>query len=98
MSGFLDGMTILVTGASDGIGAELAKELAAAGAGTLVLSGRDMKRLERTRDQCSVPCELVCADLSSKKGVESLLQSISHLEIDGLVNNAGVGLGGENEG
>ena len=41
MSGFLDGMTILVTGASDGIGAELAKELAAAGAGTLVLSGRD---------------------------------------------------------
>ncbi|MDC0347095.1 SDR family oxidoreductase [Planctomycetota bacterium] len=94
MSGFLNGMTILVTGASDGIGAELAKELAAAGAGTLVLSGRDMKRLERTRDQCSVPCELVCADLSSKKGVESLLQSISHLEIDGLVNNAGVGLGG----
>ncbi|HEV8166135.1 MAG TPA: SDR family NAD(P)-dependent oxidoreductase, partial [Actinomycetota bacterium] len=44
----LDRQTILVTGATDGLGRALARELAAAGA-TVLLHGRSKQRLEDTR-------------------------------------------------
>ena len=94
MSAYLSGMRVLVTGASDGIGAELAVQLAGQGVGELIPAGRDRQRLEETERRCDVPCRLVTADLSNRSGVDQLLTEIAGVEIDGLVNNAGVGLGG----
>ena len=91
----------LVTGASSGLGAEYARQLAKKGY-DLVLTARRMDRLEAlaaelTRDsEISVHC--ISADLSSDEGidqVEAYLKTIPNLEI--LVNNAGFGLKGSFE-
>lgn len=97
MSSYLSGMKVLVTGASDGIGAELAVTLTQNGASSLILAGRDKSRLEETARRCGIPCRLVTGDLSTPEGVDDLLAEVADEEIDGLVNNAGVGLGGRFE-
>ena len=97
MSSYLTGMNVLVTGASDGIGAELAAKLAQNGAESLILAGRNRSRLEETALRCKIPCRLVIADLATSEGVDQLLSEVSGEDIDGLVNNAGVGLGGRFE-
>jgi len=50
MAGKLSGRTILVTGASQGIGAEVAKHCAAEGA-TVILVARRQKRMEKVYDE-----------------------------------------------
>ena len=63
----LNNQRVLVTGASRGLGAEIASLLAAAGA-DLVISGRDPIGLENTRqvvEQFGRRCHPVQADLSS---------------------------------
>src|SRR5436190_20844380 len=46
----MQGKTVLVTGATDGLGRGLARELAAAGA-TVLMHGRDPDRIRATREQ-----------------------------------------------
>jgi len=89
----------LVTGASSGIGAELASQLAAAGT-DLVLVARDVDRLERMsselEDRCGVEVEVLPADLSSpvsRSAVEKRLGADGS-PVDLLVNNAGFGTNG----
>lgn len=48
----LEGATVWITGASSGIGAELAVQLSHAGAGRLILSGRSRDRLEAVAGSC----------------------------------------------
>jgi len=48
----IEGKTIWITGASSGIGAELAIQLSGAGAKHLILSGRRGEKLERVADSC----------------------------------------------
>ncbi len=88
----LTGMTALVTGASGGIGSEIAKALAAQGA-RLAVSGSNAEKLEAFRaslggDHVALPC-----NLSDAAAVDALVpQAVEALggKLDILVNNAGV--------
>lgn len=88
-----DSKTILVTGATDGIGLATAKALADAGH-QLLLHGRDAGKLERAA--ASLPDERVVAtyraDLSVNDAVEAFAEEIGarHEHLDVLINNAGV--------
>jgi len=48
----LEGKTVWITGSSSGIGAELAIQLASAGVGHLILSGRRIEKLEKVAKTC----------------------------------------------
>jgi 3-oxoacyl-[acyl-carrier protein] reductase len=87
----LTGMTALVTGASGGIGSEIAKALAAQGA-RLAVSGSNADKLDDFRaslggDHVALPC-----NLSDGAAVDALVpQAVEALgRLDILVNNAGV--------
>ncbi|MDQ2971035.1 MAG: SDR family oxidoreductase [Acidobacteriota bacterium] len=91
--------TALVTGASSGIGREIAK-LLAADHYDLVLVARDAKRLEELGSELAgsrgVRARVVPQDLARPEGVRDLLAEIgrSGISIDILVNNAGLGVAG----
>jgi len=96
----IDGGTVLITGASSGIGLELARELAPR-ARSLVAVARRMERLEEVKDELSArhPGLVVrteSCDLSDPGAVDALSGRL--LEdfgaVDVLVNNAGAGLRG----
>jgi NAD(P)-dependent dehydrogenase (short-subunit alcohol dehydrogenase family) len=88
--------TILVTGATDGLGRRVARELAAKGV-TVLLHGRNPERLEATLEELrsqtgSEKANLYLADLSSLAAVRDLADRIlsEHDRLDVLVNNAGI--------
>lgn len=87
----------LVTGASAGIGAAFARELAKQGV-SLVLAARRAERLQSLADELEkrhqVQTRVVPVDLTESEGVAELLVSVADLEISILVNNAGVGYSG----
>lgn len=94
-----DRETVLVTGASSGIGLELARRFARDGC-RLVLAARRAEKLEslaRTlRQETGNDAEVVVTDLAAPEAIPSLLGELRarRLEVDILVNNAGVGLRG----
>ena len=83
----LAGKTALVTGATDGIGREIARQLRDKGA-TVIVSGRDPERIEAAR---SDGFETIGADLSTPAGVDALSAAVADRPLDILVNNAGMG-------
>ena len=91
------GITVLVTGASSGLGEAFATQLAQQGA-NLVLIARDEDKLNRLakilRDQHKVQATVLPTDLSTIESVNGLIAEINsrHLPIDILVNNAGLGV------
>src|SRR5438128_8450962 len=92
-------MTFLITGASSGIGLELAR-VAAAHGHDVVLVARSERKLaelagELQRDR-KVRAHVVAADLSDSAAVERLVSRVAGLGIavDVLVNNAGYGVYG----
>lgn len=85
----LEGKTILVTGASSGIGQATAIECSKMGA-HVVITGRNAERLQKTFDQLKgVGHQQVIADLNEQSDIEYLVSECPVL--DGLVNNAGRG-------
>jgi NAD(P)-dependent dehydrogenase (short-subunit alcohol dehydrogenase family) len=89
--------TILITGATDGLGRGVATELAGRGA-TVLVHGRDPDRIERTIAEIreATGSERVRgyrADLASLAQVRSLADEVSeeNEQLHGLVNNAGLG-------
>ena len=91
--------TILITGATSGLGRELARSLAQQGA-TLLLHGRDLKLGLETVGEIKEATgnqhlQFFQADLSSLRQVDGLAQQIISgvNRLDVLVNNAGVGFG-----
>ena len=90
--------TVFITGASSGLGALFARELARQGY-SLVLVARRQERMEALRaeinQQNAVPIEVIRADLSREEDLSRLEQRIGEMEnLDLLVNNAGFGMVG----
>lgn len=88
--------TMLVTGATDGLGRRVARELAGMGA-TVLLHGRNPERLEVTleelrRETGSEKHRFYLADLSSLGEVRAMAERVlsEHDRLDALVNNAGI--------
>jgi NAD(P)-dependent dehydrogenase (short-subunit alcohol dehydrogenase family) len=95
----IEQQTILITGATSGLGYELAKALAEQDA-RLLVHGRDRERgLETVRQIKEIAgngkIEFYCADLSSLREVAELARQVTAgvVQLDTLVNNAGVGFG-----
>ncbi|MEO1537950.1 MAG: SDR family NAD(P)-dependent oxidoreductase [Pseudomonadota bacterium] len=83
--------TILITGATDGIGLLTAQKLAAGGHRTL-LHGRSAEKLARAAQQVGGAAETYLADLSMMSDVGALAEAIlaKHDRLDVLINNAGI--------
>ncbi len=92
----LSGKTVLITGATDGIGKELGKIFAHSGA-KLLLHGRNPQRLsaaveEIAKDSGNKDITPVLADFSSLNQVRAMAVQISEItsKLDLLINNAGL--------
>lgn len=84
----LEGKTILITGASSGIGRTTAIECSKLGA-KVVITGRNAERLQETFDLLEGGGHI--QNLADLTNVESLEQLVAEMpQIDGLVNNAGI--------
>jgi short-subunit dehydrogenase len=87
----------LITGATAGIGAEFARQLAASGH-DLVIVARSSERLDRVavslRERYGVAVEALARDLGTPDGVDAVERRLaaSDRPVDLLVNNAGFGL------
>src|SRR3954471_2731079 len=79
----LSGKTVLLTGATGGLGGALAEALAGAGA-DLVLTGRRQSELEALARR--VGGRALVADLSDRAGPVRLLEQVGHVDV--LVSNA----------
>jgi len=92
----MKGSWALVTGATSGIGLEIAK-LHASNSGNLILASRDLYKLEKTQKQLikkfEIDVKIIQIDLSIENAAESLYLNIKELdlEIEYLINNAGFG-------
>ena len=87
--------TFLVTGASSGIGREIAILLSQMGA-RVILVARNQERLEATRMALSGDAHITCAfDLNAYENIPAWLMSLTkqHGSLDGLVHSAGLHIG-----
>ena len=84
----LTGKVVLITGATGGIGAAIAKKMKQAGA-TVVVSGRNVAKMDAEfgDEYIKIPCDLA----SDGGAVELVMDTIERAgKIDILVNNAGI--------
>ncbi len=90
----LEGRVVIVTGASSGLGEQLARALSAAGAVT-VLAARRADRLARLQSELP-DADAVACDVTDAGDRARLIETVMdrHGRLDGLVNNAGVGASG----
>ena len=87
----LKGKKALITGASGGIGGEIARTLNEAGA-EVAISGTRLESLESLSDTLDNNTQIFLCNLSDPMAIENLLRDISEKMggIDILVNNAGI--------
>lgn len=84
----LEGKTVLVTGASSGIGRGIAVECSKMGA-RVVINGRNKERLQKTFEQLEGEGHIqIVADLSKQEDIERLASEVP--ELNGFVNSAGI--------
>ena len=86
-------MTVLVTGATSGVGREIALALGRLGA-TVLVHGRDTERgkqvVERLHDTAATEVQLFCRDFAHQENVRGLGTTVrEQFDLDVLVNNAG---------
>lgn len=89
------GKTVLVTGASRGIGAQTALYFAQHGYDTAVHYNKSREQAQAVRDEITAlgrQCELFCADVSDSAQVNAMVENAVQTfgQIDVLVNNAGI--------
>jgi NAD(P)-dependent dehydrogenase (short-subunit alcohol dehydrogenase family) len=88
----MEAKTILVTGANRGIGFEISKQLARRGY-TVVLAGRDRKKLEDAIQKIALPdMQILLLDAGDAGSIEHAAREFSthKLKLDALINNAGI--------
>ena len=87
----LDGKKALITGASGGIGKEIAKVLIKHNA-QVCISGRNLDELNALKELLGAKCHVVTCDLSKKDEIIELIKKTEEVlgHIDILVNNAGI--------
>lgn len=83
----------VVTGASSGIGYELAKLCAQNGYDLIIAADRPLAEAEQTLRGLQAHVEAVQCDLSTIEGVDRLVDQIGDRQVDALLANAGHGLG-----
>ena len=88
----LTGKTILVTGASSGIGKDIAREMSSKGY-DLILVARREDRLIQLKEELKTNVEIISMDVSSVENCQKLYEQAKDVDI--LVNNAGFGIYGE---
>ena len=83
-------MKALITGASSGIGKDMARILAQKNY-ELVLVARDVKKLEETKNELEkiTKVEIISTDLSNEENCKELYKKVQNIDI--LINNAGFG-------
>lgn len=84
----------MVTGASSGIGAAYAEELAGSGHDLVIIARREARLralAERLEREHGVEVHVRVADLSAPAELNALVDEVEALQIDLLVNNAGFG-------
>lgn len=90
----LENKTILVTGASSGIGKATALECAKLGA-SVIVTARNQERLSAVLADLDTSCgqihQMIIADISTSEGLDKLIAALPTL--DGLSSNAGIALG-----
>jgi len=89
----LTGRTVIVTGASSGIGRETAREFAKQGA-NVVLASRNREKLEAIAADIGGAASVIPVDVTERLSVAALVRRTveEYDAIDVLINNAGVGL------
>ena len=87
----LEGRKALITGASGGIGKEIAKVLIEHNA-EVCISGRNIEELNSLKESLGKKCFIVACDLSKKEEIIELVKKSDDLlgHIDILINNAGI--------
>lgn len=89
----LAGHTVLVTGATGGIGACIARQCAEQGA-NVVLTGRNKEKLDMLCEKIGENAAQICTDLKDVSLFDDLIQTADCFfgSVDCLVNNAGISL------
>ncbi len=87
-------MKALITGASSGIGRDIAKELSARGY-DLILVARDEEKMKQLADEIKTNSTIISMDLSIEENCKELYERVKSEQIDILVNNAGFGVYGD---
>ena len=83
-------MKALITGASSGIGLDMARYLATKGF-ELILVARNKEKLEEIQEHLPTKVTIIVADLSNEQRVKELYVLAKKENIDILINNAGLG-------
>ncbi len=87
-------MKALITGASSGIGADMARILSSRGY-DLILVARNKAKLEKLKKELKTDVEIVIMDLASTFNCMKLYNKLKKEDIDILINNAGFGVFGK---
>lgn len=86
--------TAIITGASSGIGREMALILSGMGY-DLILAARRGDKLEELRKELGTPVEIMTIDLSKEENCYSLYERCRDKDVEILINNAGFGAFGD---
>src|SRR5579872_1858993 len=84
----------VVTGASSGIGLELARECASNGFDLFLAADRPLTEAVAAMRELGTQADSLQADLATREGVQALLDRLADRPVDALLANAGHGLGG----
>jgi len=87
-------MKALITGASSGMGRDMAKYLSQKGI-DLVVVARDREALEKLKNELNTNVRVIDMDLSLEENCVKLYEETKNEDIDILINNAGFGVYGE---
>ena len=87
-------MKALITGASSGIGRDMARVLSNKGY-DLILVARNIENMEKLKRELKTNIEIIALDLSDVNNCKKLYEQVKDKKIDILINNAGFGDIGE---